>query len=83
VTKGLEKEMPVINRVPELLAEKFGGADKVILQRVAQDTRLTYSTVSRWAKRDIDRADFPILETWCKYFGVGVGDILVYQPSKE
>lgn len=74
--------MTVINRVPDLLAEKFGGADKVIMQRVAQDTRLTYSTVLRWAKRDIGKVDTPTLSTWCKYFGVGVGDILVYVPDE-
>jgi DNA-binding Xre family transcriptional regulator len=73
--------MAVINRVPDLLAQKFGGKDKVVLQHVAQDTRLTYSTVLRWAKRDITKIDTPTLETWCKYFGVGVGDILVYQED--
>lgn len=71
--------MPVVNRVPELLAKKFGGADKVVLQHVAQDTRLTYSVVLRWSKRDIQKIDIPTLEKWCKYFGVGVGDILVYE----
>ena len=70
--------MPVINHVPELLAQKFGGAEKVVLQRVAQDTRLTYSTVLRWAKRDITKIDTPTLETWCKYLGVGIGEILEY-----
>lgn len=71
--------MPVINRVPELLAEKFGGADKVIMQRVAQDMKVTYSVVLRWNKRDIQKVDMPILEKWCKYFGVGVGEILEYK----
>ena len=51
--------MRVINHVPELLAQKFGGAEKVVLQRVAQDTRLTYSTVLRWVKRDITKIDTP------------------------
>lgn len=73
--------MPVINRVPELLAAKFGGKENVVLQRVSQDTRLTYSTVARWAKSDVDRADFPILAVWCEYFQCGVGDILVYKKQ--
>jgi DNA-binding Xre family transcriptional regulator len=73
--------MAIVNRVPELLAKKFGGADKVVVLQVAQDLRLTYSTVERWAKNDITRVDLPILEAWCKYLGVGVGDILIYEPS--
>lgn len=73
----------MINHVPELLAVKFGGKKKIILQRVAQDTRLTYSTVLRWAKQDITKIDAPVLETWCKYFGVGVGDILEYIPDEK
>jgi DNA-binding Xre family transcriptional regulator len=74
--------MAVINKVPELLAQKFGGAQNVVLQHVAQDTRLTYSTVLRWAKRDITKIDTPTLETWCKYFNCGVGDILQYVPDE-
>lgn len=74
--------MPVINRVPELLAEKMGGEDKIVVQQLAQELKLTYSTVERWVKNQVTRADFPILEKWCEYLGVGVGDILVYVPDK-
>ena len=69
----------MINRVPELLAEKFGGADKVVKQQVAQDMRVTYSVVLRWNQRDIRMIDARILEKWCEYLGVGIGDILVYE----
>lgn len=75
--------MAIINRVPELLDAKFGGSEKVVLQQVAHDTRLTYSTVTRWAKRRVDRADFPILEVWCRYFGVGVGEVLEFVPEES
>lgn len=75
--------MPVINRVPELLAEKFGGEKNVVVQRVANDLKLTYSTAERWIKNDVTRADFPILEKWCEYLGVGVGDILVYVKDEK
>lgn len=70
----------MVNRVPELLAEKFGGADKVNKQQVAQDMRVTYSVVLRWNKRDIHMIDAGILEKWCEYFKVGVGEILEYVP---
>ena len=75
--------MPVVNRVPELLAKKFGGADKIVVQQVALDLRLSYTAVDRWVKNDVTRADFPILEKWCDYLGVGVGEILEYAPRKD
>ncbi len=71
----------VINRVPELVAKKFGGKDKINLKQVERETGLTYSTVSRWLKNQVDRADFPILAIWCKYLNCGIGDILVYRAE--
>lgn len=74
--------MPVKNRVPALVADKFGGANKVNIQEIAYDMRLTYSTVERWVKDEVTRADFPILDKWCEYLGVEVGDILVRVPEE-
>lgn len=75
--------MAVINKVPELLEAKFAG-EKVNIQQVAHSLQLTYSTVYRWAKGESPtKIDTPVLEAWCKYLGVGVGDILVYVPDKE
>lgn len=71
------------NRVPELVAKKFGGKDKIVVQRVALDLKLSYTTVERWLNNEVTRADFPILEAWCEYLKVGIGDILVYVPDKK
>lgn len=73
------------NRVPALLAEKFGGADKIVVQRIVGDMggKLPYSTVERWVKDDVNRIDLHILEKWCQYFDLPVGEILVYVPDKE
>lgn len=73
--------MTITQRVPELAAEKFGGKEKINMSEMQKDTRLTYSTVSRWMKGEIDRVDFPVLDTWCKYFGVLPGDILIYKSE--
>lgn len=70
--------MPVINRLPILMAEKFGGQENISLSEIQRETGLNYVTVSRWVKGQIDRADFDTLAIWCKYLGVGVGDILEY-----
>lgn len=74
--------MTIVNRLPELAAEKFGGKDKINMQRMQIETRLSYSTVYRWMKNHIDRIDAPILNTWCKYFNCGPGDILAYIPDE-
>ena len=75
--------MPIVNQVPSLVANRFGGADKINLSQVERETGLNYITVSRWIKGQVDRADFPTLAIWCKYLGVGVGDILVYEPADD
>jgi len=75
--------MTVMNRVPELVAEKFGGKDKINLSKVQEDTRLNYATVSKWVKGQVTTADFSILDTWCEYLGVEPGDILVRVPEKD
>jgi DNA-binding Xre family transcriptional regulator len=79
-----EKEilMPIISRVPELVAKKFAD-DEINLKQLERETGLTYSTVSRWMKNQVDRADFPILEVWCKYLNCTVGDLLVYTPDRS
>lgn len=69
----------IINHLPDLIANKFGGADKVNISQVQRETGLNYSTVFRWMKNRVDRADFPILAIWCKYLGVGVGEIIEYK----
>lgn len=71
--------MPVRNKVPELVAAKFGGAENVNLTKIEEDTGMNYRTVSSWVKGHVTRADFPVLAKWCEYLGVGVGDILVYE----
>ena len=75
--------MPVINHLPELVAKKFGGKNEINLSKVQEETGLNYATVSSWVKGHVNRADFNILEVWCKYLGVEVGDILVYEPEKK
>jgi len=75
--------MVVKNRVPELIAQKFGGGENVNLMEVQRQTGLNYSVVSRWYRDRVDRIDLPVLEVWCQYLNVGVGDILVYQPDEK
>lgn len=72
----------IVNRVPQLVAAKFGGEDKINIAEVERETGLNYRTVSGWIKGRVERADFPVLEVWCKYLNCGVGDLLVFQRDK-
>lgn len=72
-------EMPVKIRVPELVAEKFGGADKINIKEVSAGADLSYPTAHEWIRGKVLRVDLNILEKWCKYLGVKPGDILVYE----
>lgn len=74
--------MAVINRVPELVAAKFDDG-KINYTRVQEGTGLTYTTVRKWLVGRVDRFDPQTLEAWCKYLGVGIGDLLEYVPDQE
>jgi DNA-binding Xre family transcriptional regulator len=70
--------MAILNRVPELVAAKFGGKENINIQHVAAAVGLTYVSTAKWLKNRIDRADFPVLEKWCRYLECQPGDILIY-----
>lgn len=78
--------MPVINRVPELVAAKWGGKDHINVRQVAREADINYPTTHAWLRgrhgKTIDRVDMGVLEKWCKYLGVQPGDILVYEEEK-
>ncbi len=73
--------MPVINRVPELVAAKWGGESHINVKRVSDETGINYPTTYAWlkGKKSVDRVDLGVLEKWCKYLKVQPGDILVYE----
>lgn len=76
--------MAIVNRVPELVAAKFGGdPENINLLKVQRETNLTYTAVSRWVKGYVTRIDTDALETWCKYLKVQPGDILQYVPDQD
>jgi DNA-binding Xre family transcriptional regulator len=73
--------MAIENRLPELVAKKY-GAERVNVNEVQRAVGLTYSTVHGWLNGHVSRADFPVLNAWCKYLNCAVGDILVYTPDE-
>jgi DNA-binding Xre family transcriptional regulator len=76
----------IINHVPRLLAEKFGGKENINLTQIQMDTGIAYSSVSAWAKGRVDRFDLNIMEKWCDYLNVDPGQLFTRekpQSSKE
>lgn len=67
----------IVNRVPQLVAERFGGKDKINLSQVSKDVGLAYPTTASWVKDQVVRVDFPVLLAWCKYLECTPGDVLV------
>jgi DNA-binding Xre family transcriptional regulator len=68
--------MTVINKVPELVRQKYG--DDVTYLKIQEDTGLSYPTVMSWMKQHVKRVDFEVLDKWCEYLGVQPGEILVH-----
>lgn len=75
--------MPIINHVPDLLAWKCGGSKLIVAQDVANEAGVSFANVIRWSKEPrLENIEVPVLEAWCKYFGLTVGQILVYVPDE-
>ena len=57
-------------RLPDKEAKNFTW------ETVSKDTGITYGTILRWKKNQLDRADFSTLDRLCEYFDCEVGDVL-------
>lgn len=76
--------MPVINHIPELLAWKCGGRRQIVAQNVATDAQLSYDAVIHWSKEPhFDTIEASVLEAWCSYLGVTVGQLFEYVPENR
>lgn len=53
----------------------------VTAQEVAAATGIHYNTLSRIERGKTEGIDFEILAKLCAFYGVGVGDILEYDPN--
>lgn len=71
----------IVNRVPELVAQKFGGKENINLTHVTKETGLSYPTVSSWVKDQVVRFDTPMLLAWCIYLDCTPGDLLILEEG--
>ena len=53
------------------------------IRGLARETGLTLSVVSNFAINRSTRVDYNTLDHLCEFFKVGVGEVLIHEPSKE
>lgn len=66
------------NRFKELLARKERVERRKITRRqIAAETGISLSSVQNWASNSVKRFDASHITTFCKYFGCGIGELLI------
>ncbi len=73
----------VNHRLQELLTEKEKVIGRKSLAYHAKAMGVSKRSLERWLDKDnpTKRFDKDMIEKFCHYFSVDVGDILVYQPA--
>jgi putative transcriptional regulator len=66
----------IVNRLSRLLGER-----RMSVMELKRQTGLSYVTVHNLYSGKSNRVDFDTLDKLCRALGVGVGDILEYQPE--
>jgi DNA-binding Xre family transcriptional regulator len=72
------------SRLPELkLAKERELGRKLPYRTLSEETGLAIGTLQRLMETsgEVERIDGSTLSRLCDYFGVGVGDLLVYVPG--
>src|SRR5688572_25245356 len=72
----LEGRMPIINRLSTIM-----GTRRITQSELQRQTGLHYTTINDLYHDRAKRLDVDTLEKLCRALGVGVGDILEYQPG--
>jgi len=74
--------MAVQNRLKSLIADKeIKERRKITYRDVAKEAGIPLSVLASYGSQKAKRFDSGTLEKLCKYFGVEIGDILVYSPD--
>lgn len=73
----------ILSNVPRLRFEKEQREKRDLpYLTISEETGLSTTTITQLMRREpIKRIDGGTLSTLCKYFGVGVADILTYVPD--
>ena len=65
------------------LDKEEAEARKLTYKVITEETGLSEGVIVRLMGSQVDRVDTGTLNTLCKYFGCGVGELLEYVPDAE
>lgn len=74
------------HRLLDLIHEKEKALNKrLTVREIAWGAHVSERLIYRWLDPDepTTRFDSEVIEKFCEYFGVEVGDLLVYEPEAE
>jgi putative transcriptional regulator len=71
--------LPIKSRLPELRVAR----DRMTLQELSSATGIAMSTLSKLDRSLTTRIDFDVLESLCRLFGVGAGELLEIVAADE
>ena len=63
-------------RLKQLMHER-----QVTQAKLAEDTGIPQSTISRWSGNKVDRVELRLLNTLCEYFGVGLDELIIREEN--
>ena len=77
--------MPIYSRLKILAAEKeIKTGHKITQREIAEETGLPVGTIANYmTPKRVTRFEAETLEKLCQYFGVNIGDLLVYVDNEN
>ncbi|MGI4790373.1 MAG: helix-turn-helix domain-containing protein [Janthinobacterium lividum] len=73
----------VVSRMPRLkLGKEEREKRKLTYRVIASEAGISSGVVTRLMNGVPDRIDTEIVDTLCRYFGCGIGDLLEYVPDE-
>lgn len=74
----------VKNRVGELLEIRKRRTGQLPSRReIAEITGLSTATIQTWVDNRTTRFDAPVIEAWCNFLGVGIGELLIMEETED
>lgn len=71
------------NRLRELIKQReIDSGEDIEIKQFALDTNISRQAIYKWLRGDADVYHKRAISAFCKYFGVGVGDLLIYEPDE-
>lgn len=73
-----------MNRLFELIKTKeLETGEPMEIKQFAKDTGVSRQAIYQWLKGDAKIYHTKAINAFCKYFGVGVGELIVYVPDDQ